>query len=118
MTLMAEFKGRVTTLNEIARITGHSYSMIKQRYEAGDRGECLVRPKRSEKPRSPYVRKPESLISRLNDSANQLRRERIKAIRAEHAAAFSRPLIDSSLLTDSQRREIAERVRCGLFGLI
>lgn len=120
-------EGQQLTLREISERYTISLSTLKTRRMAGDTDMDLIRPlfdpasKRETRPvmnRAEEDLREKADLKRLKEQAmKQLRAERTKrrdeaqrAMRAEHARAFSEPLISRNLLTPAERKRINERV--------
>lgn len=107
------YNGQKVRLRELATLTGHNVHTLVERYEKGDREPTLWRaldkpgPRASKEPRDA---REAARIEQLRIRREQ-RERAIARMRAEHAAAFSRPFIAANLLTPAERAAITKRIR-------
>jgi transposase len=123
MTIIIERNGEQLTLRKLAKREDLSYEMLRKRYEKGERGERLVRkPDRRQRPSgfkaeqqaAAADREQRRQLAAANASKQRAQRAALATALAEHAAAFSRPLIDAALLTSAEQNEVRKRIGRGL----
>jgi hypothetical protein len=123
------YEGELLPVAEVAKRSGISACCIRKRYAKGERGPELFRPGHRGRFREEAPDTEQQIALRAKREAREAaeraklefrlarqRRERDAKQRAaaEHAAAFSKPLIDDKLLRPKERAAIAQRVRnCG-----
>ena len=118
------YNGASLTLRQLAAATGQTYACLYGRYRKGDREPELWRPlecvggnkagSRSSfrgEGASALTREAEATKREAKSQRERDRAVRIAELKALHAAAFARPLIDSKLLTKAERAAIRERVK-------
>jgi hypothetical protein len=123
---MVDFGGETMPLYKAAKIAGLSDYCVRKRFQKGERGGELFRPSKQGRFRKPAAKFDDLAAKREAGQAAERTKEELKLARqrrevdararamSAHAAAFSRPLIDATLLKPKERLAIRERVKfCG-----